>query len=54
MMVKKKWLKSVSRNQKVKVKEHTLDIVPLHSESPPQKCKDIAKIKVARFLCDTI
>ena len=33
-----------SGSGKVKVKVHTLDIAPLHSESPPQKRSDMARV----------
>ena len=29
---------------KVKVKVHTLDIAPLRSESPPQKCSGMTRV----------
>ena len=39
---------------KVKVKVHTLNIAPLHSESPPQKCSGMARVlKVFQFYLHT-
>jgi len=34
----------MGHSPKVKVKVHTLDIAPLRSESPPQKCSGIARV----------
>jgi len=34
----------VERHIQRKVKVHTLDIAPLHSDSPPQKCSGMARV----------
>ena len=36
--------KPVTKGKKVKVKLHTLDTVPLRSESPPQKRSDMERV----------
>jgi len=37
-------LNTQNTSSNVKVKVHTLDITPLRSESPPQKCSGMARV----------